>query len=239
MVFTQYLRASLLAVSLLVSPFIQAKSVNWQEQCGTIPQDNIFINSKQVEIYGKDGALVITPNGEVTRNDVPLNLSAETKAKAKLYQESLRRDLPYVYEGAKAQAESFYQTLDKLLVDANNGRGRAQLKTMKQQLDQQIAKIVVTKSDGMAFHVDKAKEVEQESQRIVEQGLGAIVQESVNGLTLKELKDLSRVNNLQTALRKTWLQQYQKSRNFVDDACAKARQIEQQRSALIRDLPKS
>lgn len=235
--FVRYLSTSLLAVSLLFSPFTQAKNVNWQEQCGTIPQDNIYINAKQVGIYGKDGVYVITPTGDVTRNDVPLTLSDEAKAKAKLYQQSLRRDLPYIYDGAKGQAESFYQAMDELLVKANNGRGRTQLKTMKQQLDQQIAKIVVPLNDGMEFHVDKAKEVEQESQRIVEQGLGAIVQESINGLTLKELKDLGRVNELQTALRKTWLLQYQKSRNFVDDACAKARIIEQQRGDFIRALP--
>ena len=225
------------ALSLILPTVSLAEWKNLATQCSAIPQDNVYIKQNQVEIYGTSGNLIITKEGDVLRDNQKLALSDTARVKAKSYQASLRHDLPYLLTGANQQIDSFHNVLDDLLVKVNDGKGREQLKTMKSRLQKQMQVIIQTSDEGLELNIDSIKTIGKETQNIIQQGLGAIAQETLNGMTIKELKDFSKVNNLQSALQKTWVAQYAKSRNFVDDACGKIRSLEDQRIALLRDLP--
>lgn len=209
-------------------------------QCNVVPQDDIHIKAQQVDIYGASGTMMITPDGGVVRNGTRLELSNDAREKAKAYQASLRKDLPYIYKGANEQIDDFHKLLDSVLAKKlnNNSKTRANLLNLKQQLVAQLNKVLKPTNDGMIFDHQAIKLVERESKTLIQQGLGAIVQDSINEMGTQGLQGLlGGLDDLQGSLQKAWKTQQQKSMVFAGETCNRVKALEDQRQAMLRAFP--
>lgn len=226
---------SIFSATLLLS--VSSYAANYQ--CSVIPQDNIHIKSQRVEVSGPNGNLTITPEGNITRNGVVLTVPNNVKNQAKVYQNKLRKDLPYVYKGVNQQINDFHSSLDALLSKklGNNSKTRAHLKEMKQQLTEQLNRVLMPTKDGIVFNAEMIKSVEKDGQTIIQQRLGAIVQDGINEMGSQGLQGLlGGLDELQASMQTVWNKQLQQGMAFANEACGKARELEDQKLALIRAL---
>lgn len=84
------MRKTLLAVALLAI----GTTAHAEYKCSVTPRDDVVLSPQTVQVKGENGNLVITPDGNVTFNGKPQNLTAAQREQAMDYQAELRTALP-------------------------------------------------------------------------------------------------------------------------------------------------
>ncbi|PVZ83386.1 hypothetical protein C9426_26730 [Serratia sp. S1B] len=232
------------AVALLL---LSALPVSAQYQCNVRPQDDVIITPQQVQVVGASGELNISPDGDVTRNGKAVSLSDNQRQKAFSYQQALRKDLPWIEQGAQQHLEKARVALDKVIVKqlGSGSNVRNRLTTLNTQLKQQMNRVIEHRSDGLAFHHQALTQVEQDSRNIVQQSLGGVLQDSLNEMGAKQMANatgnplqalMGNLGGLQQAIKNEWSSQEQEFQNFGRDVCNRVTALENQRNGLIKAL---
>lgn len=217
-----------------------------QYQCEVNPQDDIFITPQQVRVVGASGNLAISPQGEVTRNATPLTLNATQRQQAQAYQADLRQQLPWIDQGARQHLETARVSLDKVIVQelGSDSNVRNRLATLDTQLQQQMNRIIEHRDDGLAFHHQAVKLVEQDGRQIVQQALGGVLQDSLNEMGVKQLSGggnplqamMGNLGNLQKSIQTEWNNQELTFQRFGKEACQRVISLENQRKQLLQSI---
>lgn len=220
--------------------------VHAEYQCEVNPQDDIFITPQQVQVVGASGNLLFSPQGDVTRNGAAVTLNAEQRQQAKAYQGNLREQLPWIDQGARQHLEKARVALDKVLVKelGTDSNVRNRLTTLDTQLKQQMNRIIERRSDGLAFHHQAIKQVEQDGHQIVQQTLGGVLQDSLNEMGVKQLSGggnplqamMGNLGNLQQSIQIEWNNQELAFQSFGRDVCQRVISLENQRKQLLNTL---
>lgn len=214
-------------------------------QCSVNPQDDIVISPQQVKVVGASGNLVISPGGDVQRNGQPLSVDASSRQKAIDYQNALRRDLPWIDNGAKQRLEKGRVALDRVIVQklGQNSNVRQRLTTLDGQLKQQMNRIIEHRSDGLTFHHKAVAQVRQDGERLVQNAMGGVVQDSLNEMGTRQTGGdnplqaiMGNLGGLQQAIQAEWSNQEQDFQNFGHEVCNRVTVLEGQRQALVAGL---
>ncbi|WP_075183149.1 DUF2884 domain-containing protein [Pantoea sp. 1.19] len=217
-------------------------------QCSVTPQDDVVITPQSVQVTGASGNLQITPQGEVRQNGQLLTLDGATRQKAIDYQAALRRDLPWIDQGARQRLERGRLALDKVVVEklGSNSSVRGRLTTLDGQLKQQMNRIIEHRSDGLTFHHQAIDQVRQDGERIVQSSLGGVVQDSLNEMGTRQALSgdnplqavMGNLGGLQQAIQQEWSNQEQDFQHFGREVCNRVTALESQRQGLTAALPK-
>ncbi|HEI8868245.1 DUF2884 domain-containing protein [Serratia sp. AKBS12] len=216
-------------------------------QCAVKPQDDVIISQQNVQVVGTSGNLQISPDGDVTRNGQPLTLNDTQRQKAFSYQSALRKELPWIDNGAQQHLEKARVALDKVIVKelGSDSNVRNRLTTLNQQLKQQMNRIIEHRNDGLAFHHKAIDQVEQDGRNIVQQSMGGVLQDSLNEMGVKQAANsggnplqaiMGNLGGLQKAIQNEWNNQEQDFQNFGHDVCNRVTALETQRKDLLNAL---
>lgn len=237
------MRKALFSGALLLLAAGQAQA---DYQCSVNPQDDIVISPNQVEVAGASGHLTISPVGDVQRNGKVANIDDATRQKAIDYQTALRRDLPWIDDGAKQRLEKGRVALDRVIVEklGQNSNVRQRLTSLDGQLKQQMNRIIEKRSDGLTFHHKAVEQVRQDGERLVQNAMGGVVQDSLNEMGSKSSGSsdnplqaiMGNLGGLQQAIQAEWSNQEQDFQNFGHEVCNRVTTLEGQRKALIAGL---
>ncbi|CNF79438.1 DUF2884 domain-containing protein [Yersinia intermedia] len=238
------LRTAALAVLMLTAGQVQA-----EYQCSVKPQDDVIISPQSVRIVGASGNLQISPDGDVTRNGKTLTLTDAQRQQAFRYQTALRKDLPWIDQGAQQHLEKARVSLDKVIVQqlGSSSNVRNRLTTLNDQLKQQMNRIIEKRSDGLTFHHQAIDQVEKDGRQLVQQSMGGVLQDSLNEMGVKQATSGSSGNNplqaimgnlggLQQAIQNEWNNQEQEFQQFGHEVCGRVTTLEQQRKDLLKAL---
>ncbi|MHA7848420.1 YggN family protein [Serratia sp. D1N4] len=231
-----------LALLLLV-----ASQAHAEYQCNVRPQDDVIISPQSVQVTGASGNLQISADGDVTRNGQVLNLNDTQRQKAFSYQSALRKDLPWIDQGAQQHLEKARASLDNIIVQqlGSSSNVRNRLTTLNTQLKQQMNRIIEHRSDGLAFHHKAIAQVEQDGRNLVQQSMGGVLQDSLNEMGIKQAANangnplqalMGNLGGLQQAIQSEWSKQEQSFQNFGNDVCNRVTALETQRKNLINAL---
>lgn len=231
-----------LALLLLV-----ASQAHADYQCSVRPQDDVIISPQSVQVVGASGNLQISADGDVTRNGQALSLNDSQRQKAFSYQSALRKDLPWIDQGAQQHLEKARVALDKVIVQqlGSSSNVRNRLTTLNEQLKQQMNRIIEHRSDGLTFHHKAIAQVEQDGRNIVQQSMGGVLQDSLNEMGVKQVANsngnplqaiMGNLGGLQQAIKNEWNNQEQDFQNFGRDVCHRVTALEAQRNDLIKAL---
>ncbi len=236
------MRKTLAAVLILAATQVQAAY-----ECNVKPQDDVVIAPQTVQVVGTNGDLIISPQGEVKYNGKQRQVDSATRQQAIDYQNALRRDLPWIDQGASQRLETGRQALDKVIVQklGANSRVRNRLTTLNQQLKQQMNRIIEHRSDGLTFHYKAIDAVRQEGERLVQNSLGGVVQDSLNemGSNVSGNSDnplqaiMGNLGGLQQSLQSEWSNQEHDFQRFGKEVCQRVTSLEEQRQGLLAALP--
>lgn len=221
------LRTAGLALLMLTAGQAQA-----EYQCSVKPQDDVIISPQSVQIVGASGNLQISPDGDVTRNGKTLTLTDAQRQKAFRYQTALRKDLPWIDQGAQQRLEKARVSLDKVIVQqlGSSSNVRNRLTTLSEQLKQQMARIIEKRSDGLAFHHQAIAQVEKDGRELVQQSMGGVLQDSLNEMGVKQATSsgnnplqaiLGNLGGLQQAIKNEWNDQEQDFQQFGREVCGR------------------
>jgi len=236
------MRKALFSGALLL---LAAGQVQADYQCSVNPQDDIIISPNQVEVVGASGKLIISPVGDVQRNGKVASIDAATRQKAIDYQTALRRDLPWIDNGAKQRLEKGRVALDRVIVQklGQDSNVRQRLTSLDGQLKQQMNRIIEHRSDGLTFHHQAVEQVRQDGERLVQNAMGGVVQDSLNEMGSKSTGGdnplqaiMGNLGGLQQAIQAEWSNQEQDFQNFGHEVCNRVTTLEGQRKALIAGL---
>lgn len=237
------MRKTLLGAALLLVAAGQAQA---EYQCSVNPQDDVVITPQQVQVVGASGNLIISPRGDVQRNGQTVTLDAGARQKALDYQSALRRDLPWIDDGAKQRLEKARVALDKVIVEklGQNSNVRQRLTTLNGQLKQQMNRIIEQRSDGLTFHHQAIAQVRQDGERLVQSAMGGVVQDSLNEMGRRQASDgdnplqsiMGNIGGLQQAIQAEWSNQEQDFQRFGHDVCHRVVALEGQRKGLVAAL---
>ena len=177
------MRKTLLAVALMATGF----TAHADYQCSVTPRDDVVLNPQTVQVKGENGNLVITPEGNVTFNGKPQNLTAAQREQAKDYQADLRASLPWIDEGALTRVEKGRVALDKIITKevGESSNMRTRLTKLDKQLKEQMNRIIEHRTDGLTFHYKAIDQVRADGQQLVNQAMGGILQDSINEMGAK------------------------------------------------------
>lgn len=226
---------------------LTASQAHAEYQCSVRPQDDVIISPQTVQVVGASGNLQITADGDVTRDGKALSLNDSQRQKAFSYQNALRKDLPWIDQGAQQHLEKARVALDKVIVqqlgDSSNVRNR--LTTLNDQLKQQMNRIIEHRNDGLTFHHKAIAQVEQDGRNIVQQSMGGVLQDSLNEMGVKQVANsngnplqaiMGNLGGLQQAIKNEWNNQEQDFQNFGRDVCNRVTALETQRQDLVKAL---
>ncbi|AUH01832.1 DUF2884 domain-containing protein [Pectobacteriaceae bacterium CE70] len=223
----------------------------WQAQasyqCSVQPQDDIIISPQSVKVVGASGDLQFSPQGDVIQNGVPLSLNASQRQQAKSYQAALREQLPWIDNGAEQHLEKANQALDKVIVQelGSDSGVRKRLTALDTQLKQQMERIIEHRSDGLTFHHNAIKQVEQDGRQIVQNSLGGVLQDSLNEMGVKQMSNggsnplqaiMGNLGGLQKAIQSEWNNQEMDFQRFGHDVCSRVTALEKQRQTLLQSI---
>lgn len=226
---------------------LTASQAHAEYQCNVRPQDDVIISPQNVQVVGASGNLQISPDGDVTRNGQAVSLNDTQRQKAFSYQSALRKDLPWIDQGAQQHLEKARVALDKVIVQqlGSSSNVRNRLTTLNQQLKQQMNRIIEHRSDGLTFHHKAIDQVEQDGRNIVQQSMGGVLQDSLNEMGVKQVANsngnplqaiMGNLGGLQQAIKNEWNNQEQEFQNFGHDVCNRVTALETQRKDLIKAL---
>ncbi|MFG1173437.1 DUF2884 domain-containing protein [Erwiniaceae bacterium CAU 1747] len=237
------MRKTLIGGALLLLAAGQAQA---DYQCSVNPQDDVIISPAQVQVVGASGNLVITPQGEVQRNGQAVSIDNPARQKAIDYQSALRRDLPWIDNGAKQRLEKGRVALDRVIVEklGQNSNVRQRLTTLDGQLKQQMNRIIEHRSDGLTFHHQAVAQVRQDGERLVQSAMGGVVQDSLNEMGRVQASGsdnplqaiMGNLGGLQQAIQAEWSKQEQDFQNFGHEVCNRVTHLEAQRKSLVASL---
>ncbi|ALX96751.1 MULTISPECIES: YggN family protein [Serratia] len=226
---------------------LTASQAHAEYQCSVRPQDDVIISPQTVQVVGASGNLQITADGDVTRDGKALNLNDNQRQKAFSYQSALRKDLPWIDQGAQQHLEKARVALDKVIVQqlGTDSNVRNRLTTLNDQLKQQMNRIIEHRSDGLTFHHKAIAQVEQDGRNIVQQSMGGVLQDSLNEMGVKQVANsngnplqaiMGNLGGLQQAIKNEWNNQEQDFQNFGRDVCKRVTALETQRKDLVKAL---
>ncbi|MCG8707277.1 DUF2884 domain-containing protein [Brenneria sp. 4F2] len=224
--------------------------LSWQVQaayqCDVNPQDDIVISPQQVQVIGASGNLQISPQGDIIRNGAPLTLTDEQRQQSKAYQADIRQQLPWIGQGAQQHLEKARVALDKVIVQelGSGSNVRNRLTTLNGQLKQQMNRIIEHRNDGLTFHHQAIKQVEQDGRQIVEQSMGGVLQDSLNEMGVRQMSNggnplqvmMGNLGGLQKAIQTEWNNQEIEFQRFGRDVCNRVTSLENQRKGLLQTL---
>ncbi|AOM40976.1 DUF2884 family protein [Xenorhabdus hominickii] len=240
-------------IMILASILFLAQGVVAQAQAGAecqmILKDNITVTSKSVQIVGASGNLKILPDGSVTRDGKVLSLNTKQRDKAQQYQKTIRQDLPWVKKEALSQLAIARQSLDKVVVDTMGKESniRNRLFHLESSLNKQIDKVIETRTNGFTFNFQAIKQVEDEGQKLVEQSLGGILQDSINEMSRKNsdqngggkqmlMSLLGGLGGMQNGFDAELKKQEKELKHLKEVVCSKVNNLEQQRISFINSI---
>ncbi|ERK11993.1 DUF2884 domain-containing protein [Serratia fonticola] len=226
---------------------LTASQAHAEYQCSVRPQDDVIISPQTVQVVGASGNLQITADGDVTRDGKALSLNDSQRQKAFSYQSALRKDLPWIDQGAQQHLEKARVALDKVIVQelGTDSNVRNRLTTLNDQLKQQMNRIIEHRSDGLTFHHKAIAQVEQDGRNIVQQSMGGVLQDSLNEMGVKQVANsngnplqaiMGNLGGLQQAIKNEWNNQEQDFQNFGRDVCKRVTALETQRKDLVKAL---
>ncbi|CAI1745583.1 DUF2884 domain-containing protein [Serratia fonticola] len=226
---------------------LTASQAHAEYQCSVRPQDDVIIRPQTVQVVGASGNLQITADGDVTRDGKALSLNDSQRQKAFSYQNALRKDLPWIDQGAQQHLEKARVALDKVIVQelGTDSNVRNRLTTLNDQLKQQMNRIIEHRSDGLTFHHKAIAQVEQDGRNIVQQSMGGVLQDSLNEMGVKQVANsngnplqaiMGNLGGLQQAIKNEWNNQEQDFQNFGRDVCKRVTALETQRKDLVKAL---
>ncbi|CAI1555922.1 YggN family protein [Serratia fonticola] len=226
---------------------LTASQAHAEYQCSVSPQDDVIISPQTVQVVGASGNLQITADGDVTRDGKALSLNDSQRQKAFSYQNALRKDLPWIDQGAQQHLEKARVALDKVIVQelGTDSNVRNRLTTLNDQLKQQMNRIIEHRSDGLTFHHKAIAQVEQDGRNIVQQSMGGVLQDSLNEMGVKQVANsngnplqaiMGNLGGLQQAIKNEWNNQEQDFQNFGRDVCKRVTALETQRKDLVKAL---
>ncbi|WP_312239634.1 DUF2884 domain-containing protein [Pantoea sp.] len=234
--------------ALLAGLLLSAVQAQAAYECSVKPQDDVIITPQSVQVAGASGNLEISPQGDVRYNGEQVEIDNATRQKALDYQNALRRDLPWVDNGASSRLEKGRVALDKVIVEklGANSNVRNRLSTLDSQLKQQMNRIIEHRSDGLTFHHQAIDQVRADGERIVQSTLGGVLQDSLNEMGTKQTSNSSNplqaimgnLGGLQQAIQTEWNNQEQDFKNFGHEVCNRVISLEDQRKALLTGLKK-
>lgn len=223
---------------------VQAHAASYE--CPVKPQDDVVITPQSVQVIGASGKLVISPTGDLQYNGKQVQVDNATRQKALDYQTALRRDLPWVDQGASQRLEKGRVALDKVIVDklGADSNVRNRLTTLDKQLKQQMNRIIEHRSDGLTFHHQAIDQVRADGERLVQSSLGGVVQDSLNELGTKQASQgsnplqaiMGNLGGLQQAIQAEWSNQEQDFQNFGHEVCNRVSALETQRKAVLAGI---
>ncbi|QKJ88579.1 DUF2884 family protein [Paramixta manurensis] len=215
-------------------------------ECSVKPQDDVVIAPQSVQVVGASGNLVISPQGDVEYNGKKIDVDNATRQKAIDYQTALRRDLPWVDQGASQRLEKGRAALDNVIVQklGSDSNVRNRLTKLDEQLKQQMNRIIEHRSDGLTFHHQAIDQVRQDGERLVQNALGGVVQDSLNEMGTKQAGKsdnplqaiMGNLGGLQQSIQTEWNKQEQDFQNFGHEVCNRVTSLEAQRKALQAGL---
>ncbi|MGG4665466.1 DUF2884 family protein [Providencia vermicola] len=239
------LRRTLIAFSLLASAASQAADYN----CSVTPNDDIFMTPESVQVIGRSGDLVITPNGDITLNGKNIAATEAQKQQAIRYQSAIRNDLPWIKQESEKKLATSRETVDKVVVKVigSDSNVRKRLTKLEKDLNSQINQIIETRPNGYAFHHEAMKNAQAKGKQLVNESLGGILQDSINEMGRKQLLSggdanqalqgmLGNLGGLQQELETEWKKQEKSFQLFGVQVCSKVTGIEQQRVSLLNSL---
>ena len=232
-----------LLTALLLAAASQAQA---DYQCSVNPQDDVIIKPQSVQVVGTNGNLEISPQGDVTYNGQKANVDNATRQKAIDYQNALRRDLPWVDNGASTRLERSRVALDKVIVEklGANSNVRNRLTKLDGQLKQQMNRIIEHRPDGLTFHHQAIDQVRADGEKLVQSTLGGIMQDSLNEMGSSQAASgsnplqaiMGNLGGLQQAVQAEWKNQEQDFQNFGHEVCNRVTDLEGQRKALVQGV---
>jgi len=229
--------------ALVVALLLAAGQAQAAYECSVKPQDDVVIKPQSVQVVGANGNLVISPDGNVQFNGKQVDVDAATRQKAIDYQNALRRDLPWIDQGATQRLEKGRVALDKVIVDklGSDSNVRSRLTSLDSQLKQQMNRIIEHRSDGLTFHHQAIDQVRQDGERLVQNAMGGVVQDSLNEMgkkpsagsdnTLQAI--MGNLGGLQQAIQAEWRNQEQDFQNFGHEVCNRVITLETQRKGVL------
>ncbi len=237
----------MLKITGLALLLLTASQAHAEYQCSVRPQDDVIISPQTVQVVGASGNLQITADGDVTRDGKALSLNDSQRQKAFSYQNALRKDLPWIDQGAQQHLEKARVALDKVIVQelGTDSNVRNRLTTLNDQLKQQMNRIIEHRSDGLTFHHKAIAQVEQDGRNIVQQSMGGVLQDSLNEMGVKQVANsngnplqaiMGNLGGLQQAIKNEWNNQEQDFQNFGRDVCKRVTALETQRKDLVKAL---
>jgi len=234
------MRKAIVAAALLLA----AGQAQADYQCSVNPQDDIVISPQNVKVVGASGNLIITPTGEVQRNGQSASVDNATRQTAIDYQAALRRDLPWIDQGARQRLEKSRVALDNVIVNklGTDSRVRSRLTKLDEQLKQQMNRIIEHRNDGLTFHHQAIEQVRQDGEKLVQSAMGGVIQDSLNEMGSKVNGDnplqavMSNLGGLQQAVQAEWSNQEADFQNFGHEVCNRVTALEAQRKTLIGGL---
>ncbi|PHM44698.1 hypothetical protein Xmau_01874 [Xenorhabdus mauleonii] len=241
-------RITIAASFLFASQFIAAQA-QADSGCQVTLNDDIIVTPKSVQIIGVHGNLKIMSDGSITRDGKLLSLSGTQRSKAQQYQQTIRQDLPWVKKEALSHLASARLSLDKVIIDTMGKESniRNRLSQLESGLNQQIDKVIETRVNGFTFHAQAVKQMESEGQKLIEQSLGGILQDSINEMSRKTsdqndggkqllMSLLGGLGGMQNGFDTEWKKQEQELNRLKDEVCNKASRLEQQRISLMNSI---
>jgi hypothetical protein len=215
-------------------------------QCSVKPQDDIVLSPQSVQVVGANGNLTITPTGDVQRNGKAATVDTATRQKAIDYQTALRRDLPWIDQGARQRLEKGRVALDKVIVEklGQDSNVRNRLTSLDTQLKQQMNRIIEHRDDGLTFHHQAIDQVRQDGEQLVQNAMGGVVQDSLNEMGSKQAGNgsnplqaiMGNLGGLQQSIQAEWKNQEKDFQNFGHEVCNRVTTLEDQRKAMIAGL---
>lgn len=215
-------------------------------ECSVKPQDDVVIKPQTVQVVGANGNLVISPEGNVQFNNKQIDVDAATRQKAIDYQSALRRDLPWIDQGATQRLEKGRVALDKVIVEklGSDSHARTRLTTLSSQLKQQMNRIIEHRSDGLTFHHQAIDQVRQDGERLAQNALGGLVQDSLNEMGKQQAGAsdnplqaiMGNLGGLQQTVKEEWSKQEQDFQNFGHEVCNRVTSLEAQRKGVMASV---
>lgn len=232
---------------LLGALLVTAVQAQASYQCSVTPRDDVIINPQTVQVVGENGNLVMTPDGNVQFNGQAKSLTAAQREQAQDYQQALRDALPWIDEGARSRVEKGRIAVDKIVTEqvGESSNMRKRLTQLDEQLKTQMNRIIEHRQDGLTFHYKAIDQVRADGQKLVNQAMGGILQDSINEMGAKAITSgggnplqgvLGNLGGLQTAIQKEWKNQEQDFQQFGKDVCSRVVALEAQRKTLVSGL---
>ncbi|MGL4270416.1 MAG: DUF2884 family protein [Plesiomonas sp.] len=218
------------------------------ETCPYTLNQNISLTPDAVVLQGKNQQLQISRDGEVSRDQQPLVLDLAAQQQAFALQQQLRQALPALDKQAHQQLQQAQQGLDQVVVRelGASSKVRAQLSSLHALLSARLDSIVVHQHGGLTVLADALPAQQQETERLVQQKLGEILQQGLQELSSRQSEGdaasqlkamLGQVAGLRNALSAEWKNQEQGFRRLGSEACQTLGRLQQQQQKLELLLP--